>query len=147
MTKDKTSSASLLIKVLLKPTDIGQMLIERLQRPHVDRSGEMRRLSELGFAAERAGFTLDGTVLRHAGRTWDTREELGLVNNCGSVKRIDTPSDSSRSSPASGASIQAPLTPKLTQPELQAVETPPSANSEKNDGGSPLRQSLRKLSH
>jgi hypothetical protein len=41
----------------------------------MDKSAELRRLVELGMAAELAGFSLDGTVLRFGGRVWDMRSE------------------------------------------------------------------------
>jgi hypothetical protein len=63
-------------KVTIRPTPLGARVIQRLGIPHMDKSGELRRLLELGFAAELAGFSLDGTVLRHGGRVWDLRSEL-----------------------------------------------------------------------
>jgi hypothetical protein len=77
MAKDKPQGSTAQYKVLLKPTDIGLLVMRRLSRPHVDKSTELRRLIELGYAAEQAGFILDGTALRHAGRMWDTQPDLG----------------------------------------------------------------------
>jgi len=76
MAKGDPNSVTVQYKVHLKPTEIGRLVIERLQRPHMDVSPELRRFIELGYAAERAGFILDGTVLRHAGQAWDTQPDL-----------------------------------------------------------------------
>jgi hypothetical protein len=79
MAKGNPNSATVQYKVHLKPTEIGLLVIKRLERPHMDVSPELRRLIELGYAAEQAGFILDGTVLRHAGRSWETQPDLGSV--------------------------------------------------------------------
>ncbi len=63
-------------KVTIRPTPLGARMIQRLGIPHMDKSGELRRLIELGFAAELAGFTLDGSVLRFGGRVWELRSDL-----------------------------------------------------------------------
>lgn len=76
MAKGDPNSVTVQYKVHLKPTEIGRLVIERLARPHLDVSPELRRFIELGYAAERAGFILDGTVLRHAGQAWDTQPDL-----------------------------------------------------------------------
>lgn len=76
MAKGDPNSVTVQYKVHLKPTEIGRLVIERLARPHLDVSPELRRFIELGYAAEQAGFILDGTVLRHAGRMWDTQPDL-----------------------------------------------------------------------
>ena len=78
MAKGDPNSVTVQYKVHLKPTEIGRLVIERLQRPHLDVSPELRRFIELGYAAEQAGFILDGTVLRHAGRAWDAQPDLSL---------------------------------------------------------------------
>jgi hypothetical protein len=41
-----------------------------LQSTALDTSVELRRLIELSYAAEQAGFILDGTMLRNGGRVW-----------------------------------------------------------------------------
>lgn len=64
-------------KVTLRDTEIGVLVKRRLARPNIDKSAELRRFIELGFAAERAGFILDGSVLRHAGQAWHTQPDLG----------------------------------------------------------------------
>jgi hypothetical protein len=56
MAKSNVSGAAVQFKVHLKPTDVGARVIERMGRPHLDKSAELRRLIELGFAAEQAGF-------------------------------------------------------------------------------------------
>ncbi|MFC5550276.1 hypothetical protein [Massilia aerilata] len=76
MAKDNSQGSGVQYKVLLKPTDVGLLVMKRMERPHLDKSAELRRLIELGYAAEQAGFILDGTILRHAGRMWETQPEF-----------------------------------------------------------------------
>jgi hypothetical protein len=78
MAKGNPNSAAVQFKVHLKPTEIGMHVMKRMERPHLDKSAELRRFIELGYAAEQAGFILDGSVLRHAGRTWDIQPDLGM---------------------------------------------------------------------
>lgn len=75
------------VKVTLRATPVGARVIQRLELPNIDKSAELRRLVELGFAAELAGFTLDGTVLRFGGRVWDMRAESGQLEG-GSLARV-----------------------------------------------------------
>lgn len=95
-------------KVTLRDTEIGVLVKRRLARPNIDKSAELRRFIELGFAAERAGFILDGSVLRHAGQAWHTQPDLGdgMVRTVAAVpveravaeRAVDgPPADSSRS--------------------------------------------------
>lgn len=74
-----TTPTSSNVKVTLRATPVGARVIQRLELPNLDKSAELRRLVELGFAAELAGFTLDGTVLRFGGRVWDMRTEVAHV--------------------------------------------------------------------
>jgi hypothetical protein len=76
MAKGIPNSAAVQYQVHLKPTEIGTLVMKRMERPHLDKSAELRRFIELGYAAEQAGFILDGTVLRHAGRMWDTQPDI-----------------------------------------------------------------------
>jgi len=76
MAKDNSQGSGAQYKVLLKPNDIGLLVMKRMERPHQDKSAELRRLIELGYAAEQAGFILDGTILRHAGRMWETQPDF-----------------------------------------------------------------------
>lgn len=73
MAKENAEAKSDQIKVLIRPTAIGLLVLKRLARPFIDKSAELRRLIELGFAAEQAGFILDGMILRNGGRNWDTQ--------------------------------------------------------------------------
>lgn len=73
MAKENAEAKSDPIKVLIRPTAIGLLVLKRLARPFIDKSAELRRLIELGFAAEQAGFILDGMILRNGGRNWDTQ--------------------------------------------------------------------------
>lgn len=76
MAKDKSEASTAQYKVLIRPTDVGLFVMKRLQRPALDKSAELRRLIELGYAAEQAGFILDGTILRNGGRVWDVQPVL-----------------------------------------------------------------------
>jgi hypothetical protein len=103
MAKGNPNSAAIQYKVHLKPTEVGALVIKRMERPHLDKSAELRRFIELGYAAEQAGFILDGTVLRHAGRTWDTQPDFAVSpeqsDDCtagegqpGAQRRVGSPS-------------------------------------------------------
>lgn len=94
MAKGNPNSATVQYKVNLKPSEIGLLVIKRLERPHVDVSPELRRLIELGYAAEQAGFSLDGTVLRHAGRSWDIQPDFRV--------EVETAASSADDKPAAG---------------------------------------------
>lgn len=63
-------------RLIVRPTTIGKAIIDRLEAEGVDRTSESRRWLELGFAAEQAGFRLDGTELRFADRAWDSQPLL-----------------------------------------------------------------------
>lgn len=80
MAKGIQNSAAVQYKVHLKPTEVGALVMKRLERPHLDKSAELRRLIELGFAAEQAGFILDGTVLRNGGRVWDVKSAPPVIH-------------------------------------------------------------------
>jgi len=134
-------------KVTIRPTPIGARVIRRLGIPHMDKSGELRRLLELGFAAELAGFSLDGSVLRHGGRVWDLGSDLeqNVAGEHGSM--ASPPPPASSASEAAGAASDPKSAPaaavekqRTTEPEAQgAVGT--KAHQE-----SPLRANLRGLS-
>jgi len=93
MAKGIPNSAAVQYKVHLKPTEIGTLVMKRMERPHLDKSAELRRFIELGYAAEQAGFILDGTVLRHAGRVWDTQPDLSSQGLNQTVPVTDKPTN------------------------------------------------------
>lgn len=133
-------------KVTIRPTPIGARVIQRLGIPHMDKSGELRRLLELGFAAELAGFSLDGSVLRHGGRVWDLRSDLEQ-NVAGEHRSMTTqPSPASSASEAADGATDPRSVPAAvekqptTLPEAQGAAEP-AAHQE-----SPLRANLRGLS-
>lgn len=55
-------------RLFLKPTAIGQAIIDRLSPEGADRQALARRWIELGYALEQAGFRLDGTTVFQGGR-------------------------------------------------------------------------------
>jgi len=55
-------------RLFLRPTAIGQILIDRLTSQGADRQADARRWIELGYMCEQAGFRLDGSTLFQAGR-------------------------------------------------------------------------------
>jgi hypothetical protein len=55
-------------RLFLKPTIIGQAIIDRLSPEGADRQALARRWIELGYALEQAGFRLDGTTLFQGAR-------------------------------------------------------------------------------
>lgn len=145
MAKGDPNSVTVQYKVHLKPTEIGRLVIERLARPHVDVSPELRRFIELGYAAERAGFILDGTVLRHAGRAWDTQPDVS----------VQAQAESNAIDPKPAGRLQSSPTPRARKSDPGAAGrgsdiAEPDAPSESSDvattGTTSLRDKLRGLS-
>lgn len=147
MAKENPQGSTMKYKVLLRPTAIGVLVMDRLQRPHLDMSAELRRLIELGYAAEQSGFILDGTVLRHAGRVWDTQPEL-----C-----VDTSASVSVSGPHKGglkkAAVAKDTEPMQSNPSVVGDNLSPgvpvSTQADQDlppDVGSSLLTNLRSLS-
>jgi hypothetical protein len=148
MAKGNPNSATVQYKVHLKPTDIGLLVMKRMERPHLDKSAELRRLIELGYAAEQAGFILDGTVLRHGGRVWDVQPQLSTDA---------LPRGPSATSEGGSATVIESLTgmcsdrPHVTYerpPSVPAVASTSTKTSMQDDAkeGSPMRANLRNLS-
>lgn len=140
MAKDNQPGATVQYKVLLKPTEVGLLVMRRMQRPHIDKSAELRRFIELGYAAERAGFILDGTVLCHAGRMWDTQPDFGDQSQSHKSSAFQTehsvqPQGSGRSSKAA--------TPGDRESTLAGAISPAEDTA---DTDSTLRSKLRGLS-
>lgn len=133
-------------KVTIRPTPIGARLIQRLGIPHIDKSGELRKLLELGFAAELAGFSLDGNILRHGGRVWDLRSDLEHVAGEQGSMTTPRPPTPLPSEAAGGAadpkSVPAAAVEKQSTPLPKAQG---AAESEPHQE-SPLRANLRGLS-
>lgn len=135
-------------KITIRPTPVGARVIQRLSIPHMDKSGELRRLVELGFAAELAGFSLDGETLRFGGRVWDLRPELeqGAIaaSNASVSEKAGTPTpvaiEDSRSAPQATTRGAAPETVPARAPD-NAGRVEASAPPE-----SPLLANLRGLS-
>lgn len=55
-------------RLFLKPTVVGQAIIDRLSPEGADRQALARRWIELGYALEQAGFRLDGTTVFQGAR-------------------------------------------------------------------------------
>jgi hypothetical protein len=120
----------------MRETAVGVEVIERLERPGVDKSAEIRRLAELGYAAERAGFVLDGTELRHGDRAWPIQPKMarGTIAPpfASATPRGNTVSESSCSAPAAALGATAAST--VPPPN----STVPDATSTANTQGSML---------
>lgn len=142
MAKGDPKSVTVQYKVHLKPTEIGRLVIERLARPHVDVSPELRRFIELGYAAERAGFILDGTVLRHAGRAWDAQPDVSVHLEAEAVSTGATPNGRLQSSPVRQSDVGSAGS--------DVDQAKPNSTSESSDvpatSTSSLRGNLRGLS-
>lgn len=146
MAKGDPKSATVQYKVHLKPTEIGRLVIERLARPHLDVSPELRRFIELGYACEQAGFILDGTILRHAGRAWDTQPDLSAERSAQQTAKPDCtpqPRPRPKSKPSQDGQPPAPLPGAASSPVLTSPERPVEAGTQ-NKGS--LRDKLRGLS-
>jgi hypothetical protein len=146
MAKGDPNSVTVQYKVHLKPTEIGRLVIQRLARPHLDVSPELRRFIELGYACEQAGFILDGTILRHAGRAWDTQPALTAERSIQEVAKPDRAPQlrpRANSKPAQNGEPAAPL--DGTAPWPAAVSPKLTAEDGSQNKGS-LRNRLRGLS-
>lgn len=55
-------------RLFLKPTIVGQAIIDRLSPEGADRQALARRWIELGYALEQAGFRMDGTTVFQGAR-------------------------------------------------------------------------------
>lgn len=138
MAKGNASGAAVQYKVHLKPTDVGVRVMKRMERPHLDKSAELRRFIELGYAAEQAGFILDGTVLRHAGRMWDAQPDFSS-NASNSVVPVPTASAPRPADKESGDPTGTAAHATAASADTLAAEAPSAE-------GSGLRANLRKLS-
>lgn len=142
MAKDIPEGSTAQYKVLLKPTDIGLFVLKRLQRPHLDKSAELRRLVELGYAAEQAGFILDGTVLRHGGKRWETQPDLAGDSSGSAVLGKLPLARSSRDE----QKFQGSATASKGSDIEGGLDVPGSAGESADPSGSSLRKKLRGLS-
>ena len=106
MAKGIPNSAAVQYKVHLKPTEIGTLVMKRMERPHLDKSAELRRFIELGYAAKQARFILDGTVLRYAGRMWDTQPDLSSQGLNQTGPAADNPSTERTRSTAYASTLE-----------------------------------------
>lgn len=144
MAKGNPNGAAVQYKVHLKPTEIGTLVMKRMERPHLDKSAELRRFIELGYAAEQAGFILDGTVLRHAGRMWDTQPDLSSQGLNQTVPVADKPT-TARTRSATDAS-----TPEQGSPASgtdQVSSSPSEQNLDVDSKATPsLKANLRGIS-
>jgi hypothetical protein len=146
MAKDISEGATAQYKVLIRPTDVGLLVMSRLQRPALDKSAELRRLIELGYAAEQAGFILDGTILRNGGRVWDVQP---VANEAGPgqfkpAKAVKEGAALGSTSPSSGAdaAVESP-----GKPETSVKDEATSGNDAQSGGTTGLRANLRRLSN
>ncbi|MFJ1470268.1 hypothetical protein [Massilia orientalis] len=65
-------------RLFLKPTAIGQAIIDRLSPEGADRQALARRWIELGYALEQAGFRLDGTTVFQGARPLSLEAAVAL---------------------------------------------------------------------
>lgn len=147
MAKGDPNSVTVQYKVHLKPTAIGRLVIERLERPHMDVSPELRRFIELGYAAERAGFILDGTVLRHAGQAWDAQPDLTAERSPHEAPQRSTGLQRRSGAKSRPSQEEQPAAPPSDGAEPPPLPVPPPhpLEDESQKKGS-LREKLRGLS-
>lgn len=141
MAKGSQNSAAVQYKVHLKPTEVGALVMKRLERPHLDKSAELRRLIELGFAAEQAGFILDGTVLRNGGRVWDVKSAPPVIH----ATERSIPEASFPSADSTGGTLES----VAQSPEASVVADLGSSQSRDSEVAGrdlDLRVNLRRLS-
>lgn len=154
-------------RLFLKPTVIGQAIIDRLSPEGADRQALARRWIELGYALEQAGFRLDGTTVFQGARPvsldtlvavpvsspWFQPPAAEAAQRGGSVAEAPVPAHtslptsttstdmapaSSNAEPADAATVAAGPVVRSTPPAPLAL--PSSALDEMAD-------SLRNLSH
>lgn len=134
------------VKVTLRATPIGSRVIERLDIPNMDKSAEVRRLAELGMAAELAGFSLDGTVLRFGGRVWDLRPELEQARTA-HQEPVPVKESASASAVVALNADSASHSGELPLAQASGGNGAGDSSLENTDvGDSPLRANLRSLS-
>ena len=139
MAKDNPDALTAQYKVLIRPTDVGLLVMKRLQRPALDKSAELRRLIELGYAAEHAGFILDGTILRNGGRVWDVQPVLASAGGREQSKAAKAEATATPSSTLSTGGADS---------AVESVYSEATTRTEANSGaGTGLRANLRKLSN
>lgn len=146
MAKDNPEASTTQYKVLIRPTDVGLLVMKRLQRPALDKSAELRRLIELGYAAEQAGFILDGTILRNGGRVWDVHPVLASEggreqSKTAKAEATATPSSTSSTGGADSA-VESPIKADTSVDGEATTRT-----KAKSGAGTDLRANLRKLSN
>lgn len=120
MAKDNPEVATAQYKVLIRRTDVGLLVMKRLQRPPLDKSAERRGLMELAYAAEQAGFILDLTILKNGVQVWDVQpllvSEAGLehTETAESTKAAapaqEAASSTREADPAAGADVSREMT-------------------------------------
>jgi len=146
MAKDNPEALTAQYKVLIRPTDVGLLVMKRLQRPALDKSAELRRLIELGYAAEQAGFILDGTILRNGGRVWDVQPVLASERGQEQIKaaksEITTTPSSTSSSDGSDSAVASAI---IADAPVACEAT--TLNDAKGGARTGLRANLRKLSN
>lgn len=142
MAKGNVSGAAVQFKVHLKPTDVGARVIERMGRPHLDKSAELRRLIELGFAAEQAGFILDGTELRNGGRVWLADPVSAGHSILQNIHPHPTQSQAASSNESSESSSN-----PYDAAHGTAATLPPSGDLSVDVGDGGMRANLRRLSN
>lgn len=143
-------------RVYLRETLIGKVVIGRLQAPGADKQAESRRWIELGFAAEQAGFRLDGTTLKHAERVVAS---IAVGNTDPLVQAVVLPPPAPPRASVTGEippQVPAP-SPSVVEPASASVqsgaepgagsEMPVRASAGRTVDKSPLAGNLRSLSH
>lgn len=142
-----TTPTSSNVKVTLRATPVGARVIQRLELPNLDKSAELRRLVELGFAAELAGFTLDGTVLRFGGRVWDMRTEIAQVGSSARQPEVlpqSTTAAADTNTVVASESVSQTRAPVPATNELGSSDANSTVQSEVK-GNAELRANLRGL--
>jgi hypothetical protein len=120
--------------------------MKRLQRPALDRSAELRRLIELGYAAEQAGFILDGTILRNGGRIWDVQPVFASEGGREQGKAAQPDATATPSSTSSVIGADSAVEP-LTEADASVDREATTRIEAKGGAGTGLRANLRKLSN
>jgi hypothetical protein len=150
-------------RLFLKPTVVGQAIIDRLSPEGADRQALARRWIELGYALEQAGFRLDGTTVFQGARPlsletpvavpaqWLQAPPAEAAPREARVAEASVPAHASQ--PASATAVAASTgadagdTGKTTAAPTPAVVPPASASAARTSSAlNEMADSLRSLS-
>lgn len=113
-------------RLFLKPTVIGQAIIDRLSPEGADRQALARRWIELGYALEQAGFRLDGSTVFQGARPLSLEAPVAVSVPSHGLQTAPAPSHEAR---VAEASMSADTSLPTSSPSTTAVPASGDANA------------------